>query len=352
MQRDYTDYGIDDFLDDQSFRSFVYKENVQNISFWNDWIKSHPEKIPEIEEAIFLLRNIYVDNKELLSKEERENELREMFAQIEKSQRVSVKSKVLDTNIWHSWKRVAAILIVLLVPISVFYLNSELWVKETPREQVEWIEKVVPYGQKLTTTLSDGSIIKLNAGSRIRFPKQFSTSLREIFLEGEAFFNVERDTSRKFIIHTEKMLTTVLGTSFNIKAYPEDSVAEVAVATGKVLVQSEDRDGNIKKSVTLNANEMTSHNKTDPSLLKTVEFNESEFSWRDDILYFDKTPVPELIVMLERWYGKNIRLENDTFKNKTYSGVFENETLKNVLEGIKFEADINYKIKGNDVLIY
>ena len=86
--------------------------------------------------------------------------------------------------------------------------------------------------------------------------------------------------------------------------------------------------------------------------MKAVTSDKSAFSWRDDILYFDKTPVPELIVILERWYGKHFQLENDAFRNKTYSGVFENETLKNVLEGIKFEADINYEINGNNVIIY
>ncbi len=352
MQRDYTNYEAHDFIDDKSFQSFAYKENVTDISFWNDWIKSHPEKITEIEEALFLLRNIYADNKQLLSREEREHELQKVFDQVEKKQLVSVKSKVLDANTWYSWKSVAAVLFLLVVSISVFYLNSGIPVSDPPRAQVEWIEKIVPHGQKLTTKLSDGSIVKLNAGSKLRFPKQFSASLREVYLEGEAFFEVERDTSRKFIIHTERILTSVLGTSFNIKAYPEDQTTEVAVATGKVLVQSEDHKGDIRHSVTLRANEMAVYDKKDFDQLKAVRFDESEFSWRDDILYFDKTPVPELIIMLERWYGKHIRLENEAFRNKTYSGIFENETLKNVLDGIKFEADIKYKINGNNVLIY
>ncbi|MDN5210877.1 DUF4974 domain-containing protein [Fulvivirgaceae bacterium BMA12] len=352
MQRDYTNYEAHDFIDDKSFQSFAYKENVTDISFWNDWIKSHPEKINEIEEALFLLRNIYADNKQLLSREEREHELQKVFAQIDKKQQASVKSKVLDANTWYSWRSVAAVLLLLVVSVSIFYLNSEIPVSDTPMEQVEWIEKTVPHGQKLTTKLSDGSIIKLNAGSKLRFPKQFSASLREVYLEGEAFFEVERDTSRKFIIHTERVLTSVLGTSFNIKAYPEDQITQVAVATGKVLVQSEDHQGDIRQSVTLRANEMAVYDKKDFNRLKAVRVGESEFSWRDDILYFDKTPVPELVVMLERWYGKQIRLENEAFRNKTYSGIFENETLKNVLEGIKFEADIKYEIKGNNVLIY
>ena len=129
-------------------------------------------------------------------------------------------------------------------------------------------------------------------------------------------------------------------------------MTKVAVATGKVLVQSADYKGEIKKSVTLEANEMAVHDKEDPDLLKAVVSDKSEFSWRDDILYFDKTPVPELVVILERWYGKNIQLKSDAFRNKTYSGVFERKKKKNVLEGIKFEADINYEINGNNVIIY
>lgn len=125
MQRDYTDYSADDFIDLKSFRSFVYKENIADISFWNDWIKSHPEKIDEIEKAIFLLRSIYADNKRLLSKKEREHELRKMFIQIEKNQGISQKSKVFRLDTWYSWKRVAAVLLILLVPVSILYLNSE-----------------------------------------------------------------------------------------------------------------------------------------------------------------------------------------------------------------------------------
>ena len=352
MPRDYTNYDASDLIDDKSFRSFAYKENVKDISFWNDWIKSHPERINEIEEALFLLRSIYAENKRSLSGEELEQELQKVFAHVEKNENVFSKSKVFSVNRWYSWQRIAAIFLVILVSAGIWYLNSLVPADKIAEEQVEWVEKIVPYGQKLTTQLDDGSLVKLNAGSKLRFPKRFSASSREVFLEGEAFFDVERDTSRKFVIHTERMLTTVLGTSFNIKAYQEDQVAQVAVATGKVLVQSADYKGDIQKGVTLRANEMAVHDKKHPDLLKTVAPNESEFSWRDDILYFDKTPVPELIIILERWYGKNIRLENNTLRNKTYSGVFEDETLKNVLEGIKFEADINYEINGNNVTIY
>ena len=352
MPTDYSNYDATDLIDDKSFRSFAYRENVKDISFWNDWIKSHPEKINEVEEALFLLRSIYAESKKTLSIEERGSELRKVFAHVEKRQQVFTNFKPFHENMWHFWKRLAAVFLMLLVSAGIWYLTSDTPTGRIAEEQVEWVEKVVPYGQKLTTQLGDGSIVKLNSGSKLRFPKLFSASLREVYLEGEAFFEVERDTSRKFVIHSEGMLTTVLGTSFNIKAYYEDEMTQVAVATGKVLVQSAGENGGIQKSVTLLANEMAVHDKRDPDLLKAVASDKSEFSWRDDILYFDKTPVPEIIVMLERWFGKNIQLKSQALRNKTYSGVFENETLKNVLEGIKFEADINYEIKGNNVIIY
>ena len=341
MKKEYSHYGTDDFLDDPSFRSFVYRENVADVHFWNDWIRSHPDKISEIEEAVYLLRNIYADNKGLLNEEEREKELIKTFTRIKKDHQV----------LWHSWRRMAAVIALILIPVGLLYWNKVNQDEEVPFGQVEWIEKVAPFGQKLTTKLSDGSVIKLNSGSRLRFPKEFSAFSREVYLEGEGFFEVKRDTSRRFLIHTEGILTTVLGTSFNIRAYAEDKTVAVAVATGKVLVQGEGRQGNFKENMTLNANEVAKYDRTNFNLLKSNGVD-GEFSWTAGILYFDKTPVPELIMTLERWYGKRIRVDNEAFTDKTYSGFFENESLKNVLEGIKFEADINYKINENEVLIY
>ncbi len=341
MKKEYSNYSADDFLDDPSFRSFVYKENVADIHFWNDWIRSHPDKISEIEEAIYLLRNIYANDQRSLDKEEREKELVKTFSRIKEDRQA----------LWYSWQRIAAAIALILIPLGLFYWNKVSQIEEVPFGQVEWVEKTAPYGQKLTTMLSDGSVIKLNSGSKMRFPKEFSASSREVYLEGEAFFEVKRDTSRRFLIHTRGMLTTVLGTSFNIRAYPGDKTAAVAVATGKVLVQGEGRQGNFKENMTLNANEMAKYDRSNLNLLKSNSVG-AEFSWTEGILYFDKTPVPGLIKTLERWYGKPIRVDNEEFKDKTYSGVFENESLKNVLEGIKFEADINYEINENEVLIY
>jgi len=149
---------------------------------------------------------------------------------------VSTNKNIVFRKTWF-WLSAACISLVLLF-FGRYYIDNLLYQEKVVTEvpEINWQTKTVPNGQKLSLTLWDGTVVKVNSGSTISFPEEFSDSLREVHLEGEAFFEVNRDILRPFIIKSGNVETVVLGTSFNVNAYPNQEQIKVAVAEGKVKV--------------------------------------------------------------------------------------------------------------------
>ena len=214
--------------------------------------------------------------------------------------------------------------------------------------KTEWLTKEVPYGKKTTLKLSDGTQIKLNSGSMLYFPKVFKKdSSRIVFLEGEAFFDVVKDTTRPFIIHSSSITTTVMGTSFNIKAYQNEEDIVVSVVTGLVEVI----DNVDKQSVYLNPKEQVVYNNAKKGLKKR-SFESSEVSWKEGKLIFEGADLKEIIKQLERWYGVKFIVQNPRLLSKRgYTETFENASLKMIMETISFAGGFQFSITNNKVTI-
>ncbi|MFT6359951.1 MAG: transmembrane sensor [Cyclobacteriaceae bacterium] len=133
--------------------------------------------------------------------------------------------------------RYAVVISLLILSTFFVYNNYKTTNSITDDGMITYIEKVNPTGQKSTTTLSDGTVVKLNSDSKLKFPKNFSDDIREVYFEGEAFFDVAKDASRPFIIKTNDLQVKVLGTSFNVKSFEEDNLVQIGVVTGRVSVQ-------------------------------------------------------------------------------------------------------------------
>jgi transmembrane sensor len=241
--------------------------------------------------------------------------------------------------------RVASI-IVLAICASFLWHFMETAVSSNAEEGQIVVNKT-PNGERRTVILEDGTEITLNAGSKLTYPAQFSSDKREIFLEGEAFFEVARDESRPFIVVTGDIQTTVLGTSFNVKAWEEE--IEIAVASGKVKVSHQ------KEKYFLLPGKAVLYKEGNPSL-SLFEFNEKEvLSWREGILYFREASYEEVEKKLERWYGIKIesvgRGDNGCNKDWQYTGSFERQSLDNVLLSIGYVKNFSYVIEGNLVKI-
>ncbi len=198
----------------------------------------------------------------------------------------------------------AAASIVLLISSGVFYLmnaNSHIDKIQT----IAQITKETAWGQKMNVTLSDSTIVKLNAGSKLEFPEKFSDSLREVKLTGEAFFDVAHNPKKPFIIKTGALTTKVLGTSFNVEAYKDSENIKVTLATGKIALS------NKSSSITLIPAEQAVFGKIN----KDIEVNKVDISkylaWKDGILRFENSSLMEAASKLEKWYGVQVEFENE-----------------------------------------
>jgi transmembrane sensor len=164
---------------------------------------------------------------------------------------------------------------------------------------VNEITKTAPAGHTLKISLSDGTKVFLNSGSKLTYPELFTGDTREINLTGEAYFEVAH-LKKPFVIHSGKMLTQVLGTSFNVKAYENDKIAKVAVLTGKVGVRVE---GSKQPATFLTANQGLTFNKHKNAVVKSFFVDaKAEIAWRKRVIKFRSTPFPEALEELNRIY--------------------------------------------------
>jgi ferric-dicitrate binding protein FerR (iron transport regulator) len=191
--------------------------------------------------------------------------------------------------------------------------------------------------------------VKLNAGSILSYPKVFEDTLREISLTGEAFFDVVRNEKSPFIIHTGNITTRVLGTSFNIRAYPENKEIQVAVVEGKVKVRTESGSG--ENGVCLIKSEMVTVQKEHGKLIVSDYDEKEQIGWKDGILYFEKSDFLSTVRRLERWYGVRINIGEGRKMDPSwrFSGRFKDKPLNYILDVMSYPHQFSYKINNNTV---
>lgn len=240
--------------------------------------------------------------------------------------------------------KIAAILMISIF-FSLFYYTTY---PEKPQEEIGYELKMSGLGEKVQFTLSDGTQVHLNSESKLEYPVPFDETIREVRLEGEAYFVVERDENRPFLVHTEEITTRVLGTSFNMRTYPEDEQVIVAVSSGKVALSGNVMSDN-SEEIILEANEWANYNLNTRSLNAGSGDVSSYSAWHEGVLlYYDKT-LDEVAIQLERWYGVTISFENEDMKDCVIRGEHRNETLVNVLNAITYAFDMEYHIEGKQV---
>ncbi len=231
----------------------------------------------------------------------------------------------------------AAFIIGFIIPAIVFYFGKYSFDQTVSSQQI-----TTPYGAQTSMTLPDGSVVNLNAGSKLLYPSGFGKQ-RMVELAGEAFFEVKK-SKQPFIVQTKFGDVTVKGTSFNINAFEGESFATTLV-TGKVLVEA--KDGN---SLLLNPGFQAIE--TGEGLKAIKVDTEIYTSWKEGKLIFRKEYLPIVAKRLERWYNIKIQLDNDPRLGKIhYSGTLEMETFSEVLELLQVTAPVKYAYNKQNRLV-
>lgn len=202
-----------------------------------------------------------------------------------------------------------------------------------------------------TFTLPDGTLVSLNTDTKLQFPKRFGRKTREVTITGEAFFEVKPNKNKPFIIHAGKAQIKVLGTSFNVSAYPETKLVEVIVETGKVQVVNKTTETELTNELILAPGDKGTLVYSSNSLLKTTNQDPNFLAWKTHNLIFKATSLAEVIGNLEKVYKINIRLADSRLNGLLLTAQFNDYPLDFILKVIETTFQIEaQKVNGQYIL--
>ncbi|GAA3562192.1 FecR family protein [Snuella lapsa] len=202
-------------------------------------------------------------------------------------------------------------------------------------------------GDRKEIYLPDGSKIVLNAESQLIYPKEFNDSLREVTLIGEAFFDIKRNIYKPFIVNSNNLKIKVLGTSFNVKSYDGDKKIETTLVTGKVeLIKDEET------PIVLAPSQKAVFYKKENKLEIEKVYSHDVVAWKDGRLIFNKTPLQDVVVDLERKYNVKININSQKLLDYEYTGTFDNLSINEVLKVLTISSPIKYAIENKEIKLW
>ncbi len=242
--------------------------------------------------------------------------------------------------------KVAAILTIFLSAIFLVRYMADSSPEIEP--QISLITKETLKGQKSTITLSDGSIVYLNSGSKISYLSNYNDSLRYIELEGQAFFDVFKDKKKPFIVKCRGLEVVALGTSFDVNSYRAKSI-QVSLVTGKIKLQIPEIPE--KASFTLSPGEYSIVN-NEYDITEKGNFEPYEIlAWKEGRLIFKDESLEEIIPKLELWYAVQIDNQTTRLSSKHFNSTFEKENLDNILHNMGLSMGFTHIIDDNKVTL-
>ncbi|MDR3366902.1 MAG: FecR domain-containing protein [Prevotellaceae bacterium] len=240
--------------------------------------------------------------------------------------------------------RAAAVLLPFLLVGSVFLQLSS---RVDLFGGADYEEAYIPKGERVQFMFQDGSKAYINADSKVKYPKQFGLLDRKIFLEGEAYFVVTPNANRPFIVEMGKTSIRVLGTSFNVAAYPEEAYIYVSLDEGKISMVSA-----AKKNSYLSPGEKLIYNKhTDSCTIIRVADTESASQWKNDVITFKNAPLQEVVKALNRWYDAPFVVEDARAHAYSYTFTSENTLLEKVLLDLEKIAPVRFTYENDTVRV-
>jgi ferric-dicitrate binding protein FerR (iron transport regulator) len=392
--KDYIDFTQADLIEDEYFLEWVSKPSEKSQIFWEEFIKKYPEKKKEIETAKLIIKSMSPVETDFS-----ETEIDSLWTSIKKS--IDNRKK----RNWRLWYPVAAAGILIFI-VSIWWINSEnhknydvvdysqLLPTRNATQDVELIlgdqtkvkisEKeselkynsngklvinsaksimqeavrstssqvsintiVVPRGKRANITFTDGTTLWLNSGSSAVYPVEFTGRKREVYIKGEGYLEVAHDESRPFIVKTDQMDIQVLGTSFNICAYPEDASTKVVLVEGKVVARCTNN-----PEVILLPNQMISFSNETKKTDVTEVNVEDYISWKDGWLLCNSEELGSLVEKLERYYDQKIIFSDEDVRLYRLSGKLDlKDDLNQVLQVIATTAPVEIQVKNEAVCI-
>ncbi|MCC5905339.1 MAG: FecR family protein [Balneolaceae bacterium] len=253
------------------------------------------------------------------------------------------------------WLRIAAILVVgiLFSVYAISYFTGLQGEEHTIAESESVMQEVkTDRANQSEMTFTDGTVVRLNAASLIRFPRQFDSDVRNLYLEGEAWFDVRHNPDVEFIVETPEATIRVLGTEFNVRAYSDEEQVEVVVADGVVALQSASVVTDEENSEVLLTKGEMSRVKPGyaPTPAQQVDID-SYFSWLQRRFIFDEQPFGRVLREWERRFDVDFNVDNQSLLATPFTGEFRYETFDEMLRLTSITLDFNYSRNNNTITI-
>ncbi|WP_316830903.1 FecR family protein [Pedobacter aquatilis] len=350
---DRSQFNAEDFLIDSTFQQYCAGSDKLCVGYWEKYISAHPEQAGTIAEAR-KLHFILSGNK------------RRLNIQVESfKQDFDGGKKHLKLNLNYNWLKVAA---AVLIIVTIGFLYRTYNQEKKPGMVV--VAKVfkTKSGERKKITLPDGSVVLLNAKSTLSIGKEFNETCREVILQGEGYFDVVHDKNKPFKVHTEDFNINVLGTSFNVKAYPDELSSEATLIRGLITMEAINGNGG---TITLKPSQKV-------TFYKTVEVKETkktlkpaathpeiiinhytlikdstivETAWTQNRIEIYDQDFDEIQGVLEKWFNVEIKFANPEIEKYRFTATFSHESIEQVLSALQKVENFKYEIKGNQVII-
>lgn len=296
-----------------------------------------PEKEFELKEVLF------EELEELQLNEADVPDLRNLYSKIWSRIEQGNQTRSSLKITWRGVLKVAAVLIIgIITGVLVTYTSKE--------SDNQYYIAAAPKGSVAEVLLPDSTVIYLNAGSRIRYSMDGSDNQREVFLSGEAWFDVTKNPEKPFVVHTAFYDVHVKGTVFNVKAYESDQTIATTLEEGVVTIHA-NSGFKLAGDVVLKPGEQATLNKNSKEFTIRNVNTKWYTSWKDNKLIFINTSLKELVVLLERRYGVEIEVVNSEILDLHFDGTIKNESIIEVLDIMKTTLPIDYKITGQQIEI-
>ncbi len=333
---------IEDFMLDPQFKNWVLAPTPETDEFWTKWLYNHPE-----QREAFLLAKEMIEHTSFVEVAIPEDASERVLSSIlQKDKKIATRDPE-DMYTMPVWKRVMQVAAIFLVVAgSYIFIHNASSVDQGTTGEITIKEN--PPGRRSQVFLPDGSIVWINSASAIEYTTNFAGTERRVKLKGEAYFDVAKNPDKPFVVETNGLTVTALGTAFNVNAFDAQNKLTVGLVEGKVKVHVPSKE----EPAFLQPGEYLEFDVRDNTTKKSKHNISQVIGWKDGHLTFDGDNLDEVVNKLERWYGVEIVIEN---RGKTamwdYTSTFRNVSLENVLLSLSYTKQFDYRIETDKVTI-
>ncbi|SKB58228.1 FecR family protein [Dyadobacter psychrophilus] len=365
----YKDFTVEDFVWDTFFRQWVLSPTRETEDLWEEWIENNADAHEKIQQAKGIVLSLRLHEPEIADTEITRI-VNQTVGRINASDKYPFFEEPAKQPKVYSfpWLRIAASVAFLLISGWIIYSLSTKkepqkisFAKPIQEHKDSITEKWNSSMKAMTVLLEDGSKVTLAANGRIRYANKFLAAKREVFLEGEAFFDIAKDSERPFFVYSNGLVTKVLGTSFTIKAYGNSNEVTVEVKTGRVSVFAESDPeleqktaGRELQGVVLHPNQKIIYSREEVRMVKTlVEKPEMVVLKAETPQFeFEDTPASEVFEKIGKAYGIEILYDPEILKDCPLTATLDNQTLHEKLFIICQAVEASYEILDGQVVIH